>query len=73
MKEIETALEQWILSQPNEKRGEQYVTAYGKTYTMNEILTEIRNQTDFGKKIVRNIITLTIELIARGKKQLNNA
>jgi len=70
---LDSILEQWIFSHSEEKQNELYLsTTSGQTYTLKDILTEIRNQTDFGRRMERNILMLAIDLLTRGKKQIND-
>lgn len=66
-------VEQWITNHSGDEQNVSYLTASsGKTYTLKEILTEIRQQSDFGKSIERKILLLTIDLLTRGKKQIDD-
>ena len=70
---VDCVLEQWISNHSEEEQNEPYLTTTsGKTFTLKEILGEIRQQTDFGKKMERNIMMLAVDLLTRGKKQVNN-
>ena len=70
---VDCVLEQWISNHSEDKQNESYLTtSTGKTYTLKDILKEIRQQSDFGKKMERNIIMLAIDLLTRGKKQVSN-
>ena len=46
------------------------VSSSGESYTLEEVLKEIRLQTDFGKEITKNINKLTIDLLMRNKEKL---
>ena len=70
---VDCVLEQWILNRSEEEQEKLYLTdSTGKTYTLKEILKEIRQQTDFGRKMERNIMMLAVDLLTRGKKQVGN-
>jgi DNA-binding NtrC family response regulator len=70
---VDCVLEQWIANHSEDERNAPYLTtSSGKTYTLKEILTEIRQQTEFGKKMERNIMMLAVDLLTRGKKQVND-
>jgi len=70
---VDCVLEQWILNHSEEEQNEPYLsTASGKTYTLKEILTEIRQGTEFGKAIERKILLLAVDLLTRGKKQIDD-
>lgn len=70
---VDCVLEQWISNHSEDKQNEPYLTtSSGETYTLKGVLNEIRQQTDFGRKIERNIMMLAIDLLTRGKKQVNS-
>ena len=70
---VDCVLEQWIYSHSEEQQNEPYLsTTAGNSYTLKEILTEVRKQTDFGRRMERNILMLAIDLLTRGKKQVND-
>ena len=70
---VDCILEQWILNHSENEQNEPYLTTTsGEEYTLKKILEEIRQQTDFGKKMERNIMMLAVDLLTRGKKQVGN-
>ena len=71
---VDCVLEQWIANNHSEdEQNEPYLTtASGKIYTLKDILIEIRQQTEFGKKMERNILMLAVDLLTRGKKQVDD-
>lgn len=46
---------------------EDYLIAGNKKYTRREIANEIENETEFGIKFMTNMLSLTIDLVARDK------
>lgn len=65
---VDAVLEDWIAKQPPEKREKPYLTAAdGNSYSLNDILKSIRQQTEIGKEMERNILKLAIELLTRDK------
>jgi DNA-binding NtrC family response regulator len=69
---VDSALEQWINLHSEEDKDKPYiVTRDGKTYTLREILEEIRLQTPYGRDVEKKILMLAIDMLARGKKQIN--
>lgn len=61
---VATALEDWILSQPELDREKPYITAKdGRSYSLNQILQEIRLQSPFGMETEKNILLLAIDLL----------
>jgi hypothetical protein len=62
-----------VLPSINTDREKPYLlTRSGQSYSLNQILQEIRLQTEFGKGMERNILNLTIDLLARQKEQLTD-
>jgi FixJ family two-component response regulator len=69
---IDCALENWIAELDEEERNKPiYASRSGQQWTFNDILREIREKTDEGTEIEKNIITLTLDLITRGKRSIN--
>lgn len=69
---VDSALEQWIAMHPEEDRNKPFITTRdGKVYTLGEILEEIRLQTPYGKEVERKILMLSVDMLARGKKQID--
>jgi hypothetical protein len=61
---VASALEDWITSQPEKDRNAPYITSReGKTYSLNQILEEIRLQTPFGMETEKSILLLAIDLL----------
>ncbi len=72
-KQIDTILEQWILRRTEMERKIPYITTKsGKSYSLNDLLVEIRNQTPVGVELEKNMINLTIDLLTRDKEKLND-
>jgi len=70
---VDCVLEQWISNHSEEQQNEPYLTTTsGESFTLKKILIEIRQQTDFGKKMERNIMMLAIDLLTRKKEQVSN-
>lgn len=70
-KSIEAAIEEWIIYQDRDKRNAPYyITASGKKYSLNEILTEIRLRTPFAEKIEKDINMLAIDLLINNEREL---
>jgi len=69
---VASALEQWISKHTEEEKNKPYVTnREGQTYTLSQILIDIRKQTPFGMEMEKNILILAIDMLARGKKEIN--
>lgn len=70
---VDCVLEQWIYRHTEEERNKPYLTtSSGQQHTLMSILTEIRQRTEFGKAMERNILLLAIDFLTRGKKQVND-
>jgi DNA-binding NtrC family response regulator len=68
---LDCVLEAWVLKHSEPEREKPYLmTRTGEKYNLNDILIEIRKQSDFGKDLERKILNLTIDLLARQKEQL---
>ena len=67
------AIEDWINSHPSKNLDDPFlVLGNGKTLTLKEVLSEVRLQTDMGKKFRKDLIKLTIDLLVRKKEKLND-
>lgn len=61
---VSNALEDWILSQPEIDRKAPYLTSRdNKTFSLDDILSEIRKQTAFGMETEKGILLLAIDLL----------
>ncbi|GHT57592.1 hypothetical protein AGMMS50239_00180 [Bacteroidia bacterium] len=70
---VDCVLEQWISNHSEDEQNDPYLTTTtGETYTLKDILMEIRQQSAFGHKMERNIMMLAVDLLTRGKKQVSN-
>ena len=69
---LEGALEEWILIQDKRKLDEPYlITAKGKSYTLRDILREVREQTTIGQGLEKDLLMLTIDLLVRKKETMD--
>jgi len=70
---LDCVLEQWINRHTEKELNEPYLTTVsGKEYTLKEILDEIRQQTELGKSLERKMLLLTVDLLTRGKKKIDD-
>jgi len=70
---VDCILEEWIVRHDdNEKNVPYMMTANGTVYSLAQLLKEIRKQTEIGQNIERNILMLAIDLLTRGKNNLND-
>ncbi len=71
---VDAALEEWITElDEDERTAKTIVTRGGESWSLEDLLQEIRARTDEGKEAEHNIITLAIDLINRGRRPLLNA
>lgn len=68
---LDNTIEDWIIQKDEDKDKPVYFTSDGKSYSLNQILHEIRTQTDVGKSFARKLNELTIDLLLRKKENLN--
>ena len=67
--DIRSVIEKWILKQDIEKRNKPYMRSGDKVYTLNDILSSIRKQDEFGKETIRGIMTLATELFTNNMRE----
>lgn len=72
--QVGTAIEEWICQQPKELQNEEpyIVTTSGISYTLKQVLKEIRLRTEFGRGIEKSILKLTINRLSRQKEHLDD-
>lgn len=68
---LDNIIEDWIIAKDGDKDKPIYVTSDGHSYTLNDILAEIRLQTNVGKDFSKKLNSLTIDLLLRNKEKLN--
>lgn len=69
---LDNTIEDWIIQKDEDKDKPVYFTSDGKSYSLNQILYEIRTQTDVGKSFAKKLNELTIDLLLRKKENLND-
>jgi DNA-binding NtrC family response regulator len=70
---VDCVFEQWISNHSEDEQNAPYLTTTsGEKYTLKDVLQQIRQQTIFGKKMERNIMMLAVDLLTRGKKQIDD-
>ncbi|WP_442266518.1 response regulator [Tenacibaculum sp. ZS6-P6] len=69
-KSLENSIEDWIIESPEDKDKPIYFSTEGDAYSLNDILFEVRNQTEIGKDFAQRLNALTIDLLLRGKEKL---
>ena len=66
-------LEEWINNKTDEERKQPYLALYdGKQYSLNDLLTNIRQQTKLGKTFTQDVLGLAIDLIMKKMTQKND-
>lgn len=69
---IDCVLENWLSEVDEAERKKPiYATREGQEWTFDDILREIREKTEEGIDIEKNIISLTLDLIHRGKRSIS--
>jgi DNA-binding NarL/FixJ family response regulator len=70
---VDSVIERWITRHSDEEREQPYMaTRSGKRYSLNDVLQEIRHQTEFGKEMEKKILYLTIDLLTREKEAIDD-
>lgn len=67
---VDNAIEDWIIAKEEDKDKPIYLTSDGDSFSLNEILKEIRTQTNIGKEFTQKLNKLTIDLLLRKKENL---
>lgn len=67
--DIRYIMEKWILKQSEDKRNRPYMKSGDRVYTLNDILTSIRKQDEFGKETTRGILSLATELFTNNMRK----
>lgn len=67
---LDNTIEDWIIQREDDKDKPIYYTSDGKSYSLNDILLEIRTQTNVGKSFSKKLNQLTIDLLLRQKERL---
>ncbi len=71
---VDCILEEWILKHELSTREKPYIlNEKGEKLSLNDILIEIRKDTEFGRKMSNNIISTAITLMQRDIDKLDNS
>lgn len=63
---IDCVMEEWISKQPEDEISKPFLASKtGETYSLKDIMLQIRQQTPLGKEIEKKILYLAIDLFAR--------
>jgi len=70
--DVAETLEEWIEFRDNDTRKKPYMikAETGQEYTLDEILLEVRQQTNFGKEFLKDFYSLTIKLLLLDKERI---
>jgi DNA-binding NtrC family response regulator len=68
---VDVCLEEWIMSLDEDERAEKnIISRSGRSWSLDDLLQEIRQRTPEGIEAEKNIITLSLDLINRGRRDL---
>lgn len=67
---IKEALREYISIKSRNDIDVPYMMIGNKSYSLNQILEEIENDTDFGKDFIKGVVILIIDFLTRGKKEI---
>ena len=69
---VDVCLEEWIMSLDEDERAEKNIISRstGKSWSLGDLLQEIRQRTPEGIEAEKNIITLSLDQINRGRRNL---
>lgn len=65
---LSNALERWIEAQPGNHDEAYAISTNGESYSLNDMLKEVRQDTPKGRKFTQDLVNLTIELMKKGEK-----
>ncbi|SEE59115.1 Response regulator receiver domain-containing protein [Tenacibaculum sp. MAR_2010_89] len=69
---VDNAIEDWIVNNEEDKDKTIYITSEGDKLSLNDILKEIRLQSNIGKEFSLKLNKLTINLLLRNKEKLDD-
>ncbi len=70
---IDCILEQWIAKRPRAEQEQPYLmTKGGNTYTLKDVMNEIRKETDLGKRLKKGILQLAIEMLTNDSEKIDD-
>lgn len=69
---LDNTIEDWIIQKEEDKDKPVYFTGEGKSYSLNEILYHIRQQSEIGKSFAKKLNQLTIDLLLRNRERLDD-
>ena len=66
---LSNALERWIMAQPGNHNEVFAVATNGESYSLNDMLNEVRKDTAKGREFTQDLVNLTIELMEKEEKK----
>ena len=66
---LSNALERWIMAQPGDHNEIFAVATNGESYSLNDMLNEVRKDTAKGREFTQDLVNLTIELMEKDEKK----
>jgi DNA-binding NtrC family response regulator len=70
---IDKVIEEWITqNHQTDKDKPVFLSSENKSYSLNDILREIRQDTEIGKDFSKRLTKLTIDLLMRNKESIND-
>lgn len=66
---LSNALERWIMAQPGDHNDIFAVATNGESYSLNDMLNEVRKDTAKGREFTQDLVNLTIELMEKEEKK----
>lgn len=66
---LANALERWIMAQPGDHNDIFAVATNGESYSLNDMLNEVRKDTAKGREFTQDLVNLTIELMEKEEKK----
>lgn len=71
IKSIDKALEEWLLTHSSdERKSTKFISLGGKTLSLEDLLVEVKNQTEIGTEFEKKLLKLTIDLISRNRENI---
>lgn len=67
---VDNAIEDWIIKNPGDRDKPIYFTSDKKSYSLNDIMHEIRVQSPDGKDFAKKFNALTIDLLLRNREKI---
>lgn len=62
---LSNALEKWIMAQPGNHDEPYLISIDGQSYSLNQMIDEVRKDTTQGQEFIQDLVNLTIDLMAK--------